>query len=41
MQAIPFGKWCMIGLVCLLLCEQTGQAEGPASKAAGGSRSPG
>ncbi len=33
MQAIPFGKWCMIGLVCLLLCEQTGQAEGLASKA--------
>ena len=33
MQAIPFGKWCMIGLVCLLLGEQTGQAEGLASKA--------
>ena len=33
MRAISFGKWCMIGLVCLLLCEQTGQAEGPASKA--------
>jgi TolB protein len=33
MQAIPFGKWCMIGLVFLLLCEQTGQAEGLASKA--------
>ena len=33
MPAIPFGKWCMIGLVCLLLGEQTGQAEGLASKA--------
>ena len=33
MQAIPFGKWCMIGLVCLLLSEQTGQAEVLASKA--------
>ena len=33
MPAIPFGKWCMIGLVVLLLCEQTGQAEGPVSKA--------
>ena len=33
MQAIPFGKWSMIGLVCLLLGEQTGQAEGLASKA--------
>ena len=27
MQAIPFGKWCMIGLVCLLLGEQTGTGE--------------
>jgi len=33
MQAISFGKWCMIGLVALLLCEQTGQAESPMSKA--------
>src|SRR5512141_345848 len=33
MLAIPFGKWCMIGLVCLLLSEQTGQAEELASKA--------
>ena len=33
MQVIPFVKRCMIGLVCLLLCEQTGQAAGPASKA--------
>mgnify|MGYP003694257327 FL=1 len=33
MPVIPFGKWCMIGLVVLLLCEQTGQAEGPVSKA--------
>ena len=33
MPAIPFGKWCMIGLVVLLLCEQAGQAEGPVSKA--------
>ncbi len=33
MRVIPFGKGCMIGLVCLLLGEQTGQAEGLASKA--------
>ncbi len=33
MQVIPFVKRCTIGLVCLLLCEQTGQAEAPASKA--------
>lgn len=33
MQAISFGKWCMMGLVALLLCEQTGQAETPMSKA--------
>jgi TolB protein len=33
MQAIPFGKWCILGFVCLLLGEQTGQAEGLASKA--------
>ncbi|MGH7219749.1 MAG: hypothetical protein ACREI1_05415, partial [Nitrospiraceae bacterium] len=33
MRAIPFGKWCMIGLAFLLLCGQTGQAESPASKA--------
>jgi len=33
MSAIPFGKWCMIGLLCLLLGEQAGQAEGPPSKA--------
>ncbi len=33
MQVISFGKWCMIGLVTLLLCEQTGQAESPTSKA--------
>lgn len=33
MQAIPFGKWCMIGLVLLLLGEQQGQAEDLASKA--------
>jgi TolB protein len=33
MPAIPFSKWCMIGVVVLLLCEQTGQAEGPVSKA--------
>ena len=32
MQAIPFGKWCMIGLVLLLLGEQQGQAEDLASK---------
>lgn len=32
MQAIPFGKWCMIVLICLLLSEQTGQAEDSASK---------
>src|SRR5438105_2421996 len=33
MTVIPFGKWCMIGLVCLLLGEQTGQAEDRASEA--------
>src|SRR5262245_66291579 len=33
MPEIPFGKWYMIGLVCLLLSEQTGQAEELASKA--------
>ncbi|HEX6825365.1 MAG TPA: hypothetical protein VF077_03530, partial [Nitrospiraceae bacterium] len=33
MPAIPFSKWCMIGIVVLLLCEQTGQAESPVSKA--------
>jgi TolB protein len=33
MQVIPFLKRCTIGLVCLVLCEQTGQAEGPAAKA--------
>ncbi|THJ09261.1 MAG: hypothetical protein CAF43_012355 [Nitrospira sp. CG24C] len=33
MQAIPFGKWCMIGLVLLLLGEQQGQAEDLVSKA--------
>ena len=33
MPIIPFVKWCMIGLVCLLLGEQTGQAENLASKA--------
>ena len=33
MQAIPFGKWCMIGLVLLLLGEQQGQAEDLAPKA--------
>ena len=33
MSAIPFGKCCMIGLICLVLSEQTGQAEDPASKA--------
>ena len=33
MPAFSFGKWCMIGLVVLLLCEQTGQVEGLASKA--------
>src|ERR1041384_3180634 len=33
MPAIPFGKGCMIGLVCLLIGEQTGQTEGLASKA--------
>ena len=33
MRAIPFGKWCMVGLVCLLLGEQTGQAEGLMPKA--------
>ncbi len=41
MQAVPFGKWCILGFVCLLLGEQTGQAEDLASKASGGSRSPG
>ena len=33
MSAIPFSKWFMVGVVVLLLCEQTGWAEGPASKA--------
>ena len=33
MSAIPLGKWCMIGLICLLLGVETGQAEGLASKA--------
>ena len=33
MSVIPFGKWCMIGLIGLLLCEQQGQAEGLAQKA--------
>ena len=33
MSAIPIGKWCMAGVVVLLLCEQTGQAEAPMSKA--------
>ncbi|MEY4705338.1 MAG: hypothetical protein RL042_1543 [Nitrospirota bacterium] len=33
MSVIPFGKWCMIGFVSLLLCEQTGLAEGLAPKA--------
>ena len=33
MQAVPFGKWCILGFVCLLLGEQTGQAEDLASKA--------
>jgi len=33
MPAFSFGKWCMIGLVVLFLCEQTGQVEGLASKA--------
>ena len=33
MRAIPFGNWRIIGLICLLLGEQTGQAEDLASKA--------
>jgi hypothetical protein len=33
MWAIPFGNWRIIGLICLLLGEQTGQAEDLASKA--------
>src|SRR6478672_3689564 len=33
MPAIPFSKWCMIGLVSLLLGAQTGRAEDLASKA--------
>ena len=33
MQAVPFSKWCLLGLACLLLSEQTGQAEGLVSKA--------
>jgi hypothetical protein len=33
MQAIPFGKRCVIGLVCLFLGEQAGQAEDLASTA--------
>jgi len=33
MPAFPFSKWCMVAVVVLLLCEQTGQAESPASKA--------
>lgn len=33
MSVIPFGKWCMIGLIGLLLCEQQGWAESPALKA--------
>src|SRR6185436_13578083 len=33
MPAIPFSKWCMVAVVVLLLCEQTGQAESPVSKA--------
>ena len=33
MQAVPFGKWCILGFVCLLLGEQTGQAESLVSKA--------
>ena len=32
MRAILFGKWCMIGLICVALGEQMGRAEGPASK---------
>ena len=33
MSVSPFSKPCMIGLALLLLCGQTGQAEGPTSKA--------
>lgn len=33
MSAILFSKWFMVGVVVLVLCEQTGWAEGPASKA--------
>ena len=33
MQAVPFGKWCILGFVCLLLGEQTGQTESLVSKA--------
>lgn len=32
MRAILFGKCCMIGLICVVLGEQMGRAEGPASK---------
>ncbi|NOT22547.1 MAG: hypothetical protein HOP22_07455 [Nitrospiraceae bacterium] len=33
MSAIPFGKCCLIGLACLLLSEQSGQAKDSLSKA--------
>ena len=33
MAVIPFGKWCLIGLIGLLLCEQQGWSESPAVKA--------
>lgn len=33
MSRIPFGKWCVLGLVCLLLGEQQGQAGDLSSKA--------
>lgn len=33
MRAIPFGKCCIIGLICLLIGEQMGQAESLVSKA--------
>ena len=41
MQAILIGKWCMIGLVVLLLGEQQRTGRGSCIESSGGSRSPG
>ena len=32
MRSTQFGKCCVIGLVCLLVADQAGRAEGPASE---------